>query len=146
MVQGPPGAPLAVLESESTGWPKDSGKLAGWQFRGYSLDSERRPTFRYSWNGIDIQDFPEAVPTNLDAGLKRTITVHAAQPVSTLYFRAAIGDKIQEKDGAFIVDEKLKLKFTGAKPVVRNSGGKAELLVPLTFAGNDAKFVEEMTW
>jgi hypothetical protein len=72
--------------------------------------------------------------------------VPSAPPVSKLYFRAAIGDKIEEKDGAFIVDEKLKLKFTGVKPVVRNSDGKAELLVPLTFAGNDARFVEEMTW
>jgi hypothetical protein len=146
VVQGPPGAPLAILESESAEWPKESGKLAGWQFHGYSLDDKQRPTFRYSWKGVDIEDFPEAVPTNLDAGLKRTVTVHAAEPVSKLYFRAAIGDKIEEKDGAFIVDEKLKLKFTGVKPVVRNSGGKAELLVPLTFAGNDTKFIEEMTW
>jgi mono/diheme cytochrome c family protein len=146
VVQGPPGAPLAVLDSESAEWPKDSGKLAGWQFRGYSLDNERRPTFRYSWNGIDIQDFPEAVPGNPDAGLRRTVSVHSTQPISKLYFRVAIGDKIEEKDGAFIVDEKLKLKFTGVKAMVRNSEGKAELLVPLTFAGNDAKFVEEMTW
>jgi len=146
VVQGPPGAPLAILDSESAEWPKESGKQAGWQFHGYSLDDRQRPTFRYSWHGMDIEDFPEAFPTNLDPGFKRTVTVHAAQPVSGLYFRAAIGDKIQEKDGAFIVDEKLKLKFTGVKPVVRNSGGKAELLVPLTLAGHDAKFVEEMTW
>jgi hypothetical protein len=146
VMHGPPGAPMAVLESESTAWPKESGKQAGWQFHGYSLDEKRRPTFRYSWKGIDVEDFPEAVPSNLDAGLKRTVTLHATQPVSKLYFRAAIGDKIKEKDGAFVIDDRLTLKFTGVKPVVRNSDGKAELLVPLTFAGDGAKFVEEMTW
>ena len=40
----------------------------------------------------------------------------------------------------------LRLKFPGAKPVIRNSEGQAELLVPITFAGKEAKLVEEITW
>jgi hypothetical protein len=32
------------------------------------------------------------------------------------------------------------------KPVVRQSGGKSELLVPVTFAGGKAKVVVEYSW
>ena len=75
VAQGPPGAPMAVLDSESAAWPKESGKQAGWQFRGYSLDEKRRPTFRYSWKGIDVEDFPVAVPWEIwIAGFRRTVT------------------------------------------------------------------------
>jgi hypothetical protein len=40
----------------------------------------------------------------------------------------------------------MKLKFTGAQPIVRVVDGKSELLVPIIFTGKDAKFVEEITW
>ena len=63
-----------------------------------------------------------------------------------LYFRAAVADRIEEKDGVFLVGETLRLQFPGSKPVIRNSEGKAELLVPITFAGKAAKFVEEIVW
>jgi len=154
VVHGPPGPPLAVLESESSVWPKETGKAAGWQFRGYSLDDKRRPTFRYAWNGLTIEDYPVAVaePGGADASFRRTITIHSEQPVERLFFRAAVGKKITEsnrageKGTAYVIDETLKLKFPDAKPIIRVSEQKAELLVPLTFTGNDAKFVEEITW
>jgi len=146
VVEGPPGPPLAILESESAAWPTAAGKLAGWQFHGYALDEKRRPSFRYSWKDIDIEDFPIAVASEGDPSFHRAITVHSTQPIEKLYFRAATGDKIVEKDGVFIVDERLKLKFTGVTPVIRNSGGKAELLVPLTVKGADAKFAEDLSW
>jgi cytochrome c553 len=146
VVQSPPGAAFAVLESESAPWPRDSGKAAGWQFHGYNLDKERRPTFRYSWNGLDFEDYPIAVAGEPDAGIRRTITVHADKPAERLFFRAAIADKIDEKDGVFLIGETQKLKFTGAKPFIRTSEGKAELLVPLTFDGAEAKFTEDITW
>jgi mono/diheme cytochrome c family protein len=146
VVQEPSGPPFAVLDSESAAWPKEVGKAAGWQFHGYSLDDKRRPTFRYSWNGLSMEDYPVAVPGEPDAGFKRTITVHAEKPVEHLYFRAAVGKKIKETDGVFAVDETLKLKFPGAKPIIRGGDDKAELLVPLTFTGSDARLVEEITW
>lgn len=146
LVHGPPGPAFAVLDSESAAWPKEVGKSAGWQFHGYSLDNKRRPSFRYSWNGLSVEDYPVAVSGEPDAGLKRTITVHAKAPVEHLFFRAAVGKKIKETDGVFAVDETLKLKFPGAKPIIRGSGENAELLVPLKFTGSDAKLVEEITW
>jgi len=146
VVAGPPGPAFAVLDSESSPWPKETGKAAGWQFRGYALDDKRRPTFRYSWNGLSIEDYPVAVPGQADPSFHRTITIHADKPIERLFFRAAVGKHIKETDGVFAVDETLKLKFPGVKPVIRGSDDKAELLVPLTFTGNEAKFIEEITW
>ncbi|EDY21458.1 PA14 domain protein [Chthoniobacter flavus Ellin428] len=146
VVHEPPGPPFAILNSESAVWPKDTGQAAGWQFRGYLLDAKRRPTFRYSWNDLSIEDYPVAVSGDPDAGFHRTVTVHAEKPVEHLFFRAAVGKKIKETDGTFAVDETLKLKFPGSKPIIRDSDNESELLVPLTFQGGEAKFVEEMTW
>jgi hypothetical protein len=148
VIHGPGGPPFAVLESESTTWPKQAGKAAGWQFRGYTLDDKRRPTFGYTWNGLTVEDYPVAVAgaAGTEASFHRTVTVHAEQPVERLFFRAAVGKHIKEADGAFAVDETLKLKFPDAKPVIRTSEGNAELLVPLIFNGKEAKFVEEFTW
>jgi mono/diheme cytochrome c family protein len=146
IIPGPPGPALAILDSESSPWPKETGKSAGWQFEGYTLDTVRRPTFRYAWKNLNIEDYPVAVPGKLDPTLHRTITVHAAKPVERLFFRAAVGKQIKETDGTFVIDDNLKLKFTGAKPIIRNSGDQTELLVPLIFAGKEAKFSEDFIW
>jgi mono/diheme cytochrome c family protein len=146
IVQGPPGAPFAVLDSESAPWPAESGKAAGWQFHGYTLDDRQRPAFRYAWQAFDITDYPVAVTTKDDPELQRTLTIRSEKPAGRLYFRAAVADKIEEKDGVFLVGEKLRLKFPGAQPLVRRSEGKTELLVPVTFAGQEAKLIEQISW
>jgi len=148
VVNGPPAPAFAVLDSDTTEWPKEGGKAAGWQFHGYLLDAERRPSFRYSWNGLNIEDYPVAVAATGggDPSFSRTITVRADKPVERLFFLAAVGKQIKENNGVFAVDETQKLKFTGASPIIRNSDDRAELLVPLTFNGNEAKFVEEIMW
>ena len=146
VMQGPPGPPFAVLESDSAAWPQETGKVAGYQFHGYHLDAQRRPAFRYSFNEVHIEDFPIAIAGDPDASFRRTLTLTSDPPVDRLYFRAAVADKIEEKDGVFLVGETLRLQFPGSKPVIRNSEGKAELLVPITFAGKAAKFIEEIVW
>ncbi len=146
VVEGPPGAPFAVLESESSAWPKEAGKAAGWQFRGYSFDEKMRPTFRYEGPGIAVEDFPVAVTVNDDPGFVRTIKLRATKASERLYFRAALADKIEEKDGVFHIGEKVTMKFPGAKALLRVSEGKTELLVPVMFAGQEAKIVQEISW
>jgi mono/diheme cytochrome c family protein len=148
VINGPAAPAFAVLDSESTEWPKEAGKAAGWQFHGYQLDTERRPTFRYSWHGLNIEDYPVAIAGTggNDPSFKRTITIHAEKPIDHLFFLAATGKKIKESNGVFAVDETQKLKFTGATPIVRENDGRTELLVPIKFEGNEAKFVEEIAW
>ncbi len=148
VLNGPPGAPFAVLKSESDEWPAATGRDAGYQFHGYRLDGKQRPSFRYSFDGIEVVDFPIAVPGPVDADLHRTLTLKAKTPPSgKLYFRAAVGSKIEpQKDGSYLIDEKLRLTFAGAQPIVRSSGGHAELLVPLTFQSGTAALTEHIAW
>ncbi len=147
VLQGPPGAPFAVLESESAPWPAAAGKTAGYQFKGYHLDDKQRPAFTYTFNGVKIDDYPVAVPGEIDASIKRTLTFTAEKPVTHLYFRAALADKITgQPGGIYLVGDKAKYKFPGAKPLIRTSNGKSELLVPIPFDGPTAKLVEEIVW
>ncbi|MEQ1859477.1 MAG: c-type cytochrome [Chthoniobacteraceae bacterium] len=148
VVSGPPGAPFAVLASENDPWPAARGRDAGYQFRGYRLDDKRRPTFRYTYDGIDVEDFSAAVQNDADADLHRTITLKAKQaPAGKLYFRAAVGAKIEaQKDGAFLVEEKVRLHFPGAQPVIRESNGARELLVPVVFQAGTAQLIEHISW
>ena len=57
-----------------------------------------------------------------------------------------MGKQIKEANGVFAVDETQKLKFKGATPIMRENDGRTELLVPIKFEGNEAKFVEEIAW
>jgi hypothetical protein len=68
VVKLPGGAPFAVLGASDAAWPKDSGKAAGYRFLGYSLDDVRRPTFRYAFGGIRVEDtpVPKAVDVDVD--------------------------------------------------------------------------------
>jgi mono/diheme cytochrome c family protein len=146
LVKGPPGAPFALLESESAAWPAAVGKAVGYQFRGYRLDAKQRPAFRYSFHGIDVVDFPIAVPGEVDARLLRTLTLKAANAPANVYFRAAVAPKIVEKEGGFLVGENVWMKFTGSQPRIRTIDGKTELLVPVNFAAGQAVITQEITW
>jgi hypothetical protein len=143
---GPPGAPFAVLANEFQPWPKEVGRDAGYQFRGYRLDEKQRPAFLYAFNGVQVEDYPVAVPGEVDANFERKLALHAPAPIEKLFFRAAVGEKIEQKDGAFVVDGKVQMKFPGGNPIVRKLAGKSELLVPVPFTGNDGKIVEEISW
>ncbi len=144
----PSGPPFAVLASESEVWPDKTGHAAGYQFHGYNFDDQRRPTLRYEFRGAQVEDFftPTTSPERKDATFKRTLTFMAEQPVANLYFRAASAAKIVSKDGVFIVEEKMRLIFPGAKPLLRRVGDKTELLVPVTFNAGQAQIVEEILW
>ena len=82
--------------------------------RGYRLDDRQRPTVRYSFKSVEFEDFPVAVAGEEDPFLQRTLTLKAATPVANLWFRAAVGAKIEaQADGSFVVDERLKVRVTG---------------------------------
>jgi mono/diheme cytochrome c family protein len=144
LVSGPA---FAELASESEPWPEAQKVMSGAPFRGYRLDAQQRPTFRYQAAGAyEVEDFPVALPGEADPFFHRTITVKGTVPAGkTVYFRAATG-KIVAVDAAYSVDGKMTLRFPGAMAVLRGTGEKMELLVPLKFEGGVAKFVEEILW
>jgi hypothetical protein len=148
LIKGPPGPPFAFLSSESSPWPPAVGREGGYQFRGYRLDDKRRPTFLYRFENIDIEDCPMAVPGEVDAGFRRTLTLKSTSvPPGSMSFRAAVGAKIAEQSAdTFVIDDRVKLRFPGSVPRVRKDNGKSELLVPVAFANGQTVITEEISW
>ncbi|MCC9165775.1 3-keto-disaccharide hydrolase [Pontibacter harenae] len=128
---GDPAFSVAKLASEQTAWVADS---AGTSFRpkGYVLDEQDRPTFIYQTYGSTVQDQITVLPNG--EGINRQLTVQ--NPTANLYARMAHGSSIEaiSKD-TYLVDGKsyyLRLDDAGgAKPILRDSNGRKELLVPV---------------
>ncbi|HET6408847.1 MAG TPA: hypothetical protein VFG14_13260, partial [Chthoniobacteraceae bacterium] len=148
VIKAPPGPPFATLSSDTSSWPSEVGKEAGYHFLGYRLDEKQRPTFRYRFEQIDIEDYMVAVPGEVDADFRRTFTLKTGSaPSEPLYFRAAAGGKIEEAEGgSYLIDGRVKLRFPGATPRIRTENGNSELLVPVVFANGRAVITEEISW
>jgi hypothetical protein len=140
------GAGFARLEKPDQAWPTKPPKEQGWKFKGYRLTPDDRPTFEYANSGIFVEDFPNGT-AGKENNLMRTLTVTIEKPVDDLYYRAAVGNKIEATNGGYRIDGHRTLKIeSAAKPIVRQSNGKTELLVPVKFDGSRAKIVLEYVW
>jgi mono/diheme cytochrome c family protein len=147
LIELTPGQPLARLDNVEASWPTEASRDAGFEFNGYQLDKAGRPAFRYSWNGVSATDFIEPIPGQPDSSLRRILSFSAEQPVSSLYFRVGSASSMEEKDGGWLLDKAVQLKFLSGEPVVRTVNGKQELLVPLMFDGTGkSSVVYEIIW
>jgi cytochrome c2 len=148
IVHFPSTVAFAILNRPDQPWPKQSAReMSGYQFNGYRLTSDERPTFLYTIRGVKIEDFPNAVAGTTCASIRRTITLSADAPVEKLFFRAAVAGKIASLgDGWYQVNE-LKMHIeSDAPPQIRANEGQAELLVPVRFRDGRAKIVQEFQW
>ena len=147
-VRMPPGPAFALLDTLDSKWPDVAGKNGGFHLRGYVLDEQRRPILRYTFQKFEIEDAFAPINGDVDPYFRRQVTIRGEQSTDKLWFRAWAGDKIDEQTGGtFVADGKLKLHFDSAeKPLVRKSGGRTELLIPVQFNGREARFVEEINW
>jgi mono/diheme cytochrome c family protein len=143
------GVSFAVLAKREEAWPTKTAKELGYKFRGYRTTTDQRPTFLYSCGGVRIEDCPNAVAGKVNPSIRRTLTLSAEQTVDHLWFRAAVADKIEPagEKGAYRINGELTMKFdSGAAPLIRKSGGKMELLVPVHFQDGKARIVQEFVW
>ncbi|MFT3947115.1 MAG: DUF1080 domain-containing protein [Agriterribacter sp.] len=123
---------IAVLNDfQTTAWP-DSVAFDDMHNKGYALDDNRFPTFKYELNNITVTD-KVSVPDA--SGITRTITV--AAPVANLYCRVISAKQIDKVNKeTFVIDDKsyyinISEKF---KPLIRQINGLQELLIPVTSA------------
>lgn len=129
---GQPVFALAKLNSPQAAWIADSAGT-GYRPKGYTLDENDQPTFKYQIYGSTVSDAIRVLDNG--QGLHREITVQ--NPAGgELYARLAEGASIEEKSkGTYLVDGKsyyLRLDDAkGAKPVVRDANGRKELVVPV---------------
>ena len=140
------GPTLAFLADEKAPWPTETGRAAGFKFRGYRLDELRRPTLMYYFGDVRITEYYVGDDTNDGAVLKRTVTITSSKDIKNLWYRAAAGGNIGEaKGGAYNVAGQFttRIKLGGdAKPLVR----KSELLVPIVLRDGKASFTQELLW
>jgi hypothetical protein len=127
---GKPVPTVAKLSSPTTSWLSDT---TGTRFRtkGYRLSTNDDPTFLYQISGATIQDAITLL--NGSQGFSRTLTIENAS--GTFYVRLAQASAIERvAEGLYAVGDKsyyLKFDDKGIKPVIRESGGVREMIVPI---------------
>ena len=127
---GKPALVINKLADKGIAWSKDTTGT-GFRPKGYTLDANKVPTFKYMIYGTLVTDASKLMPEG--QGIRREISLQT--PVSNAYVLLATGNKLQEmKNGLYIVEDSyyIKLENQGAgKPILREAGGKQELLVPI---------------
>lgn len=129
---GKPAPAFAKLDQQSAAWPKDTVNTA-FKPKGYILDENDMPTFRYVSMGMAIDD--KIRPAEKGQGITREVTVQNPQP--SLYFKLASAKNIEKvNDWLYLVDDKsyyLQVdKSSGSTPVLRDGPeGSKELLLPV---------------
>ncbi|WKN31869.1 DUF1080 domain-containing protein [Porifericola rhodea] len=120
---------LANLASSSESWKNDTTQLRP---KGYTMDQENQPTFRYLLNGVMVND--EIRVAEGGKGLRRELSLEGS--ANNLFVRLAEGNNIEAmENGMYAVDDKayyLKVESAGeAEPVVREANGKQQLIMPI---------------
>lgn len=148
-----PGIPFHNLESVEDHWPykRKSDYLFphdhGYQFRGYSLDEYRRPTFRYLYGAIEVKDhFEDLVDDSGKAYFKRTFFFESPRAQKAFYFRAGSGKVIIEQPERTYLIDRLTIRILSAHGGVIREGEPAELLIPLTLPEGKSNLAIEYHW
>ncbi len=117
----------AVLKDENEVWP-DSVAFDDMHNKGYVLNKKRSPSFRYTYNNLNVTD--SIVVREDNEGLSRSIIV--TNPPADTYCRIASGSKIEKisdniyamNDKAYYISIDKKLK-----PLLRQSKNGWEIIV-----------------
>jgi hypothetical protein len=140
---------LFILNNTSASWTSQYKESDGFKQKGYDLDDSGRPTFKYMYQGIAVED--KITPIEENKALSRELLLTASQAVDNLYAKVAEGREIaQLPDGAYSIDDKQYYiqisEFNKAKAFIRQNGDKKELLTPVTWDGNKAKVQYAIIW
>ncbi len=93
------GLPIANLSNENAAWP--SFIPDDFKFKGYEVDDQNRPTFKYKLKTAQFTD--QSLPSSDGKSLVRTIT--KSGDGANFYIRIAVGKRIQlQPNGLFNVD------------------------------------------
>jgi hypothetical protein len=153
----PSGPAFARLPNPVATWPTDPPKPAdhiqasrtppGWRFRGYRYTGERLPVFRYDIGSIRVEETPSTQLVERGAYLSRKFELTAKGEITDLYFRVAVGSKIEQVDGFWVVDETARYRVQRGPAEIRVSENAQELIVPVTFSQErKARFQLEVYW
>ena len=143
--------PFLALDKPDREFPIESARDVGYRFQGYFLDAQQRPVFRYTMPGLDVEDhFIPEKSASKSASLQRTLKFAGTADTSQLWFRAAVAGSLEDvSKGRFRIDNvwTLEVEVSGQeKPIVRDSAGKKELLVPIRLQNAKAEVALNYVW
>jgi hypothetical protein len=121
---------LAYVRADNNAWPDTLAKLV-YRPKGYELDADGVPTFKYEYDGVKIND---KLTSEDGKGLTRRISVDGLAAPKELYARVGEGSDITDLgNGMYAINN-----FTyyvqldkSAKPLIRASAKGKEMLLPL---------------
>jgi hypothetical protein len=147
----PTQVPFVKLDKPDREFPNEMGRDLGYRFLGYRLDSQQQPIFQYSFNGFTVEDHPvPAKGIGKFPALKRTLRIDGSDETNQLWYRPVAAGKIEDLgDGKFRIDNvwTLEVRTSGPeKPMVRESAGRKDLLVPVRFDKGKAEIVQNYIW
>ena len=148
----PAGIPFHRLEVMDDAWPY-KGKTDylfpqdhGYQYRGYALDKEKRPTFRYHYGGISVEDFFEdLLDSEGKAFFRRTMTFATEAAQESFYFRVGSAPSIIRDGSAWKVG-RLTLRVPGDMKTLVREGEPKELLLEVTLPVGRTVISLEYQW
>jgi hypothetical protein len=150
MASLPAGVPFHRLKSLDDNWPA-KGKTTfgfpqnlGYQFRGYDLDAARRPTFRYEYGEVKVDDrFEDRVDDAGAAYFRRTIQLTAPAGTAPFHFRVAAGTKVTATGPQAYATDKLRVRLIASPAAVLREG---EVLIPLTLPAGTTTLTLDYQW
>ncbi|MGI9244333.1 MAG: hypothetical protein ACR2RV_26275, partial [Verrucomicrobiales bacterium] len=148
----PAGIPFHRLESLDDAWPY-KGKTNylfpqdhGYQYGGYSLDQQKRPTFKYRYGAVQVEDFFEdLLDDEGGAYFRRTMTLTAPAAQEAFFFRVGSGKKIAGAGSRWAVDGLTLGVPANSKALVRD-GDPQELLLQLSLPEGETQIQLEYRW
>ena len=142
--------PGPELDDATNPWVVSEGRPPRHQFKGYTLDELQRPTFRYRFASIDVEDYFVDFKSELSGDwiLCRTLTFESDQRRSSAVFRVATAPDIQPAgDGNFRIGGNLEVHVDDAHDgqIVDVAAGK-QLQIPLTIGSEQTTLVLQYNW
>ena len=136
--------PLSRGDTLEMTWPDESGRELGYQFKGYRLDAEGNPAFRYRIDDVSIEDAVRPVGGN---GFDRTLTISREsenEPSTGLIWRIAKADSIEVIDGVFKIGG-VNLSLIGVDCEIVSIAGQSELRARLP-ASKSVTVTQRLRW
>ncbi|MEZ2338664.1 family 16 glycoside hydrolase [Mucilaginibacter sp. RCC_168] len=127
---GKPVPAIEKLHDANTAWALDTAGT-GYKPKGYVLNADDVPAFKYIIYGVPVND----ASTLMDKGqgIHREITL--ANAVDGLFYHLASGNIETLGNGLYAIDDQsyyIRIDDAGgAKALVRDAGGKQELIIPI---------------
>ncbi len=144
----PRGSTFAFLSNVSSPWPAASGKEVGMKFRGYQMDSLKRPTLLYSIREIAVEDSFTNMEVDGKPALHRALKF-SGPPMDELWFRAALGMLAPNGPNSWrlLGNDGVTIHVTaGGNAIARGEGARQEVIVPIRIANQKTQLEIDYVW